>query len=207
MLQGNTPEPAGETKVVLKKYGKNRRLYDTSASRYVNLEEVAALVRNGANVQVIDSRTGEDLTRMCLMQIIMEDAREKPAGFPLELLRHLIVASDHVGREFIMWYLQSAFDTYRKVQTSLQSGLNEMQSAARSPLSLVKDFIQSTVSEAKPDKRVGDTELEELRRRVAEIDRGRTQTASPSKPRQSKPKQSKPARSKPRQANKSTPGT
>ncbi len=124
---GNSTQPA---KVVLKKYGKNRRLYDTSSSRYVNLDEVATLVRNGTEVQIVDAKTGEDLTRGCLMQIVMEDAKEKPTGLPLELLRQLVVASDHVGREFIMWYLNSAFDAYRKVQNTVEDGLSEVKSAA-----------------------------------------------------------------------------
>src|SRR5579859_7100438 len=96
--------------VIIKKYG-NRRLYDTSGSRYVNLDEIAALIRKGVQVQVVDAKTGEDLTRVTLTQIITEDAKDKPTGLPLELLRQLIVASDEVRQEFIMWYLKSAFDT------------------------------------------------------------------------------------------------
>ena len=107
-------------KVVIKKYT-NRRLYDTSNSRYINLEDIAALVRNGKDLQVVDASTGEDITRVTLTQIIVEDAKGQPAGLPLELLRQLIVTSDHVGQEFIMWYLKSAFDSYQKVQSSLQT--------------------------------------------------------------------------------------
>src|SRR5690242_1403213 len=61
-------------RVVIKKYG-NRRLYDTSASRYVNLEEIAGMVRNGTDVQVVDAKTGEDLTRATLMQVIADDTK------------------------------------------------------------------------------------------------------------------------------------
>jgi len=169
MLRGNSNDGSTQsTKVIFKKYGKNRRLYDTSSSRYVNLDEVAALIRNGTEVQVIDSQTGEDLTRVSLMQIVMEDAKEKPTGLPLELLRQLIVASDHVGREFIMWYLNSAFDAYHKVQNTVENGLSEVQSAAGSPLQLVKNFIQSTVSEKQAEGR----ELQELRKRIAELEKG-----------------------------------
>jgi len=167
MLRGNskdTPPPPG--KVTLKKYGKNRRLYDTSTSRYVNLEEVAALIRNGTEVRVVDAQTGQDLTRVCLMQIIMEETRGKPTGLPLELLHQLIVASDHVGREFIMWYLKSAFDTYRKVQHTLESGLTGVHSAASSPLQMVKRFLESTSS----GKQTEQDELRELRKRVAELE-------------------------------------
>jgi len=103
-------------KIVIKKYA-NRRLYDTSGSRYINLEDIASLVRNGKDLQVVDAKTGEDLTRVTLTQIIVEDAKGQPTGLPLELLRQLIVASDRVGQEFIMWYLKSAFDAYQKVQS------------------------------------------------------------------------------------------
>ncbi len=179
MLRGNSNASAeGPKKVILKKYGKNRRLYDTSASRYVNLEELAAMIRNGTEVQVIDAQTGEDLTRVSLMQIIMEDARERPTGLPLELLRQLIVASDHVGREFIMWYLQSAFDTYRKVQNTLETGLTEVHSAASSPLQLVKNFLQSAISE----KPAQDGELQELRKRMADLE-GQPKKAKPQRKR------------------------
>jgi polyhydroxyalkanoate synthesis repressor PhaR len=168
MLRGNSNDDSTQpAKVVLKKYGKNRRLYDTSSSRYVNLDEVATLVRNGTEVQIVDAKTGEDLTRGCLMQIVMEDAKEKPTGLPLELLRQLVVASDHVGREFIMWYLNSAFDAYHKVQNTFESGLSEVQSAAGSPLQLVKTFIQSTMSE----KPAEGSELQELRKRVADLEK------------------------------------
>ncbi len=152
--------------VVIKKYG-NRRLYDTSTSRYVNLEDIAALVRNGKEVQVVDAKTGEDLTRVTLTQVIVEDAKDQPTGLPLELLRQLIVASDRVGQEFIMWYLRSAFDTYQKVQDSLQTRLTEMHSAALSPLQMMKNFIQGSSSEkpAEPTE-----ELQEMRKRIAELE-------------------------------------
>ena len=88
--------------VVIKKYP-NRRLYNTSAGKYVNLEELAGMIRQGIDLQVVDAKTGEDLTRVILTQIIVEDAKDRPTGLPLELLRQLIVASDRAGQEFIMW--------------------------------------------------------------------------------------------------------
>jgi polyhydroxyalkanoate synthesis repressor PhaR len=162
MVQSNT-EPA---RIVFKKYGKNRRLYDTSSKRYVTLEELAAAVRRGAAVQVVDAETGEDLTRICLTQIIMEDSKDKTTGLPIELLRQLVITSDHVGREFIMWYLKSAFEAYRKVQNALEDGLSEVRSAASSPLQLMKNFIQSRT----PEKQPQETELQELRKRIAELE-------------------------------------
>jgi len=149
--------------IVIRKYP-NRRLYDTSSRRYVNLDDVAALVRQGADFQVVDAKTGEDLTRVILTQIIVEDAKGGPAGLPLELLRQLIMASDRAGQEFIMWYLKSAFDAYHKVQETLQDRLNDVRAAALSPLSLMKNFFTAP-STAEPEG-----ELEQLRRRVAELE-------------------------------------
>jgi polyhydroxyalkanoate synthesis repressor PhaR len=154
-------------KVVIRKYG-NRRLYDTAASRYVNLDEVAGFIRQGKDVQVLDARTGKDLTRVVLTQIITDDARDKPGGLPLELLRQLVVASDEVRQEFVTWYLKSAFDAYQKVQSAVQSSLGDVQSAILSPVELVKRFMTTPLPT--PSKTEADSELEALRIRVAELE-------------------------------------
>ncbi|HKD86286.1 MAG TPA: polyhydroxyalkanoate synthesis regulator DNA-binding domain-containing protein [Terriglobales bacterium] len=172
-------------RIVIKKYA-NRRLYDTSNSRYINLEDIAALVRNGKDVQVLDAATGEDITRVTLTQIIVEDAKGQPAGLPLELLRQLIVTTDHVGQEFIMWYLKSAFDTYQKVQNSVQDRFSQMQSAALSPLQMMKNFMQGSTSEKPPTEPNASPELLELRRRLAELEARQQEP----KPRKHKPKTS-----------------
>ena len=156
---------------VIKKYP-NRRLYDTGKSRYINLDDIAALIREGKDVQVVDAQTGEDLTRVTLTQIIVDDAKQQPTGLPLELLKQLIVSSDQMGREFIMWYLKSAYDAYHAVQTKLQSGLTEMQAAAMSPIGMMKDFIQSQVvgKSALESSSATTEELRVLRERIAELE-------------------------------------
>lgn len=127
-------------KIVVRKYG-NRRLYDTSASRYVNLEDLGEMIRGGADVQVVDAKTGRDLTRATLTQIIMEDAKDKPAGLPLELLRQLIVASDQARQDFLMWYLKSAFDAYQKMQEAVHEQLSSVRTAASLPLEAMREFF------------------------------------------------------------------
>ena len=149
--------------MLIKKYT-NRRLYNTTSRTYVNLNDLAALIRKGEEVQVVDAKTGEDITRVVLTQIIVEDAKDAPTGLPLELLRQLIMASDRAGQEFIMWYLKSAFDTYEKVQDAVQTRLQDVRSAALSPLNLVKTFLTPP-----PDGKA-EEELEQLRRRVAELE-------------------------------------
>src|SRR5258708_1573444 len=126
--------------VIIKKYP-NRRLYDTSSGRYVNLDDLAAMIREGREIQVSDSKTADDTIRVVLRQIILEDAKDRPTGLPLELLRQLVMASDRAGHEFISWYLKSAFDTYRKVNDAVQTRLSDISSAGMSPLSLMKNFL------------------------------------------------------------------
>jgi len=152
--------------ILIKKYG-NRRLYNATASRYVNLDDIAALIRQGKDVKIVDAKTGQDLTRVTLTQIITEDAKDKPTGLPLELLRQLIMASDEVRQEFIMWYLKSAFDTYQKVQDAVQSRLGEVQSAILSPVDMMKRFLGTKSSQPQAG---GEPELDALRKRVAELE-------------------------------------
>lgn len=154
--------------VVIKKYG-NRRLYDTSASCYVNLEDIARIVREGKEVQVVDAKSGEDLTRVILTQIITEDARDKPTGLPLELLRQLIVATDQTRQEFILWYLKSAFDTYQTVQDAVQNRLGQMQSAILSPMESMKRLLGATPPAAASMD--DDAEARTLRKRLAELEK------------------------------------
>ena len=164
LVERSAPEARlSEVAVLIKKYP-NRRLYNTASRAYVNLGDLAALIRQGEEIQVVDAKTNEDITRVVLTQIILEDAKDAPTGLPLELLRQLIMASDRAGQEFIMWYLKSAFDTYEKVQDAVQNRLNDVRSAALSPLHLMKNLLTSS-----PDPKA-EGELEQLRRRVTELE-------------------------------------
>jgi polyhydroxyalkanoate synthesis repressor PhaR len=107
--------------VVIKRY-QNRRLYDTEASAYVNLDQLAALVRDGRRIQVIDAKTGEDLTRRFMTQILIESQ----GMLPLEILQQLACASDRAFRDFLNWYLSSAMAVYQQVQDTWQKPLRDL---------------------------------------------------------------------------------
>jgi len=98
--------------IVIKKY-ENRRLYDTTHSRYVNLDEVAQMVRDGRDVQVLDAITGEDRTRAVLTQIVVEQAKDGQSAFPLDVLRQMVVASGRVTNEAALTYMRGVFDMYQ----------------------------------------------------------------------------------------------
>ena len=76
---------------MIKRYP-NRKLYDTEARRYITLEEVAALIRRGEEVQVVDHATGEDLTAQTLAQVILEQAKRRESSLSLSVLAGLIRA-------------------------------------------------------------------------------------------------------------------
>ena len=155
--------------VVIRKYG-NRRLYDTYASRYVNLDEVAGMVRKGGEVRVVDSKTGEDLTRVTLTQIIMEEASGARAGLPLELLRQLVISTDHAGQEFLAWYLRTAFDTYQKVQETVQHRLADMGTAAFAPIQRMREFLSGAIAAEHEQPSGPDLEIGQLKQRIAELE-------------------------------------
>lgn len=74
---------------VIKRYT-NRKLYDTEESRYVTLEEIAGLVKAGVEVQIVDNRTGKDLTEVTLAQILYEEQKKQTTRMPLNLLKEII---------------------------------------------------------------------------------------------------------------------
>jgi len=84
--------------IIIKRY-QNRKLYDTSAKRYITLDGIAQLTRQGNNVQIIDNVTEEDLTNVTLMQIIMEQEKKKSGFLPLSILVGLIQAGENIWSE------------------------------------------------------------------------------------------------------------
>ncbi len=100
---------------LIKRY-ESRKLYDTEESRYVSLEEIAAWVRAGQEVRVVDNATGSDVTSQTLTQIILDEGRKGTAFLPSELLHELVRMGERAvstGKE----QLQQGVD--RLVQASL----------------------------------------------------------------------------------------
>ncbi len=105
--------------VTIKKYS-NRRLYDTSDSHYVTLEELAQKIRSGVDVRVVDAKTGDDLTQATLAQIILESRR---AGrlLPVPLLLQLIRMGDDALSEFFSSYMSWALDVYLQARQGAEA--------------------------------------------------------------------------------------
>ncbi len=98
-------------KILIKKYA-NRRLYDTEKSTYVTLNQVAELVRQGRQIEVVDAKTREDFTAFILTQIIMEEARGRKALLPVPLLHLIIRYGGNVLQDFFNNHLQQTLKNY-----------------------------------------------------------------------------------------------
>lgn len=105
--------------MVVKKYG-NRRLYDTTESRYITLEELADRVREGEDVQVVDAKSGKDLTQQTLAHIILE-SRGAAKLLPVPLLKQLVRMGDDALGEFFGMYLSSALELYLSAKQGAQA--------------------------------------------------------------------------------------
>lgn len=105
--------------MVVKKYG-NRRLYDTESSRYITLEELAARIRAGDDVQVVDAKTGADLTQTTLAQVILE-SRGAARLLPVPLLKQLIRMGDDALAEFFGRYVTWALEVYLQMRHGAQA--------------------------------------------------------------------------------------
>lgn len=105
--------------VLVKKYG-NRRLYDTGDSKYVTLDELAAKIRSGLDIRVVDATTNEDLTQATLTQLVLETGHA--ARFlPVQLLLQMIRLSDDALAEFFSRYVTGALDLYLQAKRGVQS--------------------------------------------------------------------------------------
>jgi polyhydroxyalkanoate synthesis repressor PhaR len=116
----------GPQPLVIKKY-ENRRLYNTLTSQYINQDQVAQLVRDGHDVRVVDATTGEDLTRLILAQIVVEDAKTPDSIFPLDVLRHMILASGRATQENALRYMKGMMDMYQNAYRSLPPAINPFE--------------------------------------------------------------------------------
>ena len=161
--------------VIIRKYG-NRRLYDTGDSRYVTLPEIAAKIRAGEDVRVVDAKSGTDLTAQLLTQIIFEDP-ETARLLPVPLLLQLIRLGDDGMAEFFNRYVGWALDVYLQARQGLGAlQLNPFAQAAygaMNPLAAILGGAGRAEPPSRPPAtaRSGEDEVAALRRELEDLKR------------------------------------
>jgi len=113
-----------ESPVVIKKYA-NRRLYNTQTSSYVTLDHLAQMVKDGAEFEVRDARTGEDITRSVLTQIIFEEEAKGQSLLPIRFLRQLIRFYGDSLQAFLPGYLDLSMESFTKNQEDMRHRMAE----------------------------------------------------------------------------------
>jgi polyhydroxyalkanoate synthesis repressor PhaR len=116
-----THEPAP---TIIKKYA-NRRLYNTASSSYVTLEDLSRMVREGGDFVVYDAKTGEDITRSVLTQIIVEEEQKGQNLLPISFLRQLISFYGDSMQWMVPRYLEQAMLAFARNQEQIRRNLQD----------------------------------------------------------------------------------
>jgi len=115
-----TPEDKAEHPVRLIKKYPNRRLYDTKTSSYITLADVKQMVLRNEDFQVVDAKTGEDLSRQILLQIILEEESGGMPMFSSDLLSQMIRSYGSAMQGFMGSYLQKNLEGFQQMQKAMQ---------------------------------------------------------------------------------------
>ena len=124
MAATDQADEAVQATVTIKKYA-NRRLYNTATSSYVTLENLCDMVRNGEDFVVRDAKSGEDITRQVLTQIIVEQEAKGQNMLPLSFLRQLIQLYGDNVQAFVPRYLELTMETFARNRGDLHERMND----------------------------------------------------------------------------------
>lgn len=118
--------------LLIKRYA-SRRLYNTETSDYVTLEDIAGFIREGREVQILDLKTGDDLTRQYLLQIIAEHESRGENVLPVNVLNDLVRSYMVPGGGVMPQFLQASFDMLRDSQEKMVENMTAMNPMAQIP--------------------------------------------------------------------------
>jgi polyhydroxyalkanoate synthesis repressor PhaR len=164
-------EASGVDPIIIKKYA-NRRLYDTESSSYITLERLAELVRQKREFKVVDAKSGDDITRQVLAQIIMDEESRGATMLPVNFLRQLIGLYGGQMQGVVPQYLEASLDTLQRNQAQLRETLagaftaNPFADLARRNLEMFQAAAGAAKAEAPPTR---DDELKRLKEELAAL--------------------------------------
>ncbi len=158
-------------KVTIKKYA-NRRLYDTESSAYITLDRLAEMVREGREFEVVDAKSGDDITRQVLTQIIVDEESRGSTMLPVNFLKQLIGLYGNSMQGMVPQYLEAAMDAFQRNQSAMRDafGGNVFADIAKRNMEILgagKAFGAGAKSDAKDSPR--DEEVEQLRAELAAL--------------------------------------
>jgi polyhydroxyalkanoate synthesis repressor PhaR len=163
--------------VIIKKYA-NRRLYDTESSSYITLDRLAEMVRQKRQFQVVDAKTGEDLTRGVLAQIIMDEEARGATMLPVNFLRQLISMYGDQMQAVVPQYLEASLDALQRNQSQFRDAMagalaaNPFAELARRNIEMFSATASGRAADAaEPASDNTRAELDGLKAQLAELQR------------------------------------
>ncbi|MDP5084270.1 MAG: polyhydroxyalkanoate synthesis repressor PhaR [Yoonia sp.] len=118
--------------LLIKRYA-SRRLYNTETSDYVTLEDIAAFIREGREVQIVDLKSGDDLTRQYLLQIIAEHESRGESVLPVDVLTDLVRSYTSQAASVVPEFLQASFEMLREGQSKVMENMSKTNPMAVMP--------------------------------------------------------------------------
>ena len=157
-------------KVTIKKYA-NRRLYDTESSTYITLDRLAHMVREGREFEVVDAKSGEDITRQVLTQIIVEEEARGATMLPLNFLKQLIGLYGNSMQNFVPQYLEAAMEAFQRNQSAARDafGGNMFADLAKRNMAMFEDASRAFTGKGKSETKASSSEVEELKAELAAL--------------------------------------
>ena len=163
--------------IIIKKYA-NRRLYNTDTSSYITLDDLAKMVRENVDFQVLDAKSGDDITHSILTQIIVEEESHGTQMLPVSFLRDLISMYGNSMQSMMPSYLEASMANFRKNREQLQAAFakgieaNPLAKMAEANFKMMQNaaeaFIPGTrktgAKDAKPEQ---SDELAQMREQMA----------------------------------------
>lgn len=123
----NTSQP-----LLIKRYA-SRRLYNTETSDYVTLEDIATFIRDGREVQIVDLKSGDDLTRQYLLQIIAEHESRGESVLPVDVLTDLVRSYTSQSMSVVPQFLAQSFEMLQSGQSKMMENMGTMNPLAKMP--------------------------------------------------------------------------
>jgi polyhydroxyalkanoate synthesis repressor PhaR len=132
------------TERLIKKYA-NRRLYDASISKHVTLEDIRDLIVKGEKIKVTEDKSGEDITRLILLQVIAEQEQFGKPILSTQLLESIIRFYGGPMQDFMGRYLEKSVEGFMQQQETLQQQITRMISQAPPPMNQMADMARQNM--------------------------------------------------------------
>ncbi len=135
---------SGKPDIIIKKYA-NRRLYDTSTSQYVTLDHLRELVKQDLHFQVIDAKSGDDLTHGVLAQIIFEEESRGANLLPVDFLRQLIGFYGDSLQSVVPGYLQMSMNNFTQQQEEYRTKVGDAMMSPQATMALIEEQTRRNI--------------------------------------------------------------